>query len=183
MSQYRLICFVVLFGLLSALLPAQTTNIVVVNPPADKIALLKSGTSQGIASWNQYIQQLRRQQPNKTVIVNLKGVDLGNARLNGADLRNVDLRGANLQNADLQGADLRGANLQNANLNGANLQNADLRGAKRNLPYRRLPIVPNRLTSSIQAIIQQFQQEDNLLRAQQPQPAITRQLQPASFQK
>jgi len=59
--------------------------------------------------------------PNKGILVDLRGVDLQGASLRGASLQGAylqgaDLRGAYLQGADLQGADLRGAYLQGAKL-------------------------------------------------------------------
>lgn len=54
----------------------------------------------------------------------LKGANLGNAKLFG-----VDLRFSDLSHANLSGADLGFAKLQEANLNRANLRGADLFGA------------------------------------------------------
>ncbi|WP_099900550.1 pentapeptide repeat-containing protein, partial [Methylobacterium frigidaeris] len=56
---------------------------------------------------------------------NLRGADLGRARLDFADLRGADLTGAVLMGADLSGADLTGATVA-----GAEFRNADVGGAR-----------------------------------------------------
>ena len=48
----------------------------------------------------------------KTLIGDLRGVDLRDAYLRGADLGDADLRDANLYGADLRGANISGAKIK-----------------------------------------------------------------------
>ena len=104
---------------------------------------------EGVEAWNAWWAQNRVIRPNlrgadlgeaKLIEVNLCGADLGGANLgranlSGARLRRADLSGAylvrtKLSEADLSGAKLSGVNLGGANLSGADLSGADLVGAK-----------------------------------------------------
>jgi Pentapeptide repeats (8 copies) len=66
--------------------------------------------------------------------VDLRGLQLDDARLTGAQMRHTNLAGARLQKTqldrgDLEGADLRRANLEGTQLTEANLSSAYLQGA------------------------------------------------------
>ena len=67
----------------------------------------------------------------KTLIGDLRGVDLRDAYLRGADLGDADLRDAYLRDANLRGANLRDANLHGADLRGANISGAKIKIAQK----------------------------------------------------
>ena len=83
---------------------------------------------EGVEAWNAW----RKADPRR--VPDLRGADLGRAKLAGADLRRANLREANFSAADLNwaylvGADLRSAHLSWAHLREANLSAADLSAA------------------------------------------------------
>ena len=65
----------------------------------EHLAVVKRGAA-AIAEWRA---------KNPTVLLNLSGADLSEAKLSGADLGRADLSRANLSGADLSGANLNGA--------------------------------------------------------------------------